>query len=213
MILRRLSRWQAEELREDLADLHVESWETAAGGEYSGRQEFLTRLAAAVRQPGFVMVVAESNTLVGCAFGFPVGRDGVWWRGFDGGLPRTVEQLTASGHVFAITEVTVHPYARDQGLFQRLQAELLAGQEASFAATLVDEADRTSYSAFRSTGWQEIGEAHWPSGAPARRALLLPLGNRAAGSPGGLAHNARTQRPEGSADSPSMPRAVPPESP
>ncbi|WP_406505627.1 hypothetical protein [Streptomyces sp. NBC_00212] len=40
----------------------------------------------------------------------PVRRDGTWWRGFHGPLPQRIEQLTASGHVFAITEIVVHPH-------------------------------------------------------------------------------------------------------
>ncbi|MGW2829614.1 hypothetical protein [Streptomyces sp. NPDC001286] len=46
--LRRLNRWQAEGLREDLADLYVESTTTLPGEEFRGRQEFLRRLADGV---------------------------------------------------------------------------------------------------------------------------------------------------------------------
>jgi hypothetical protein len=114
--LRRLNRWQAEGMREDLADLYVESTSTASGDEYRGREDFLARLAADVRQPGFSMLVAETAALAGCAFGFPVGRDGSWWQGFRGPLPQNLEQLTASGHVFAVTAIVVHPHERSRGL-------------------------------------------------------------------------------------------------
>ncbi|MFJ9379416.1 hypothetical protein [Streptomyces sp. NPDC101455] len=39
--LRRLNRWQAEGLREDLADLYVESSDAEAGEEFNDRQKFL----------------------------------------------------------------------------------------------------------------------------------------------------------------------------
>ena len=86
--LRRLNRWQAEGLREDLADLYVESSVTPPGEEFRGRQEFLRRLTDGVKLPGFDMLVAEARSLTGCVFGFPVPRDGSWWEGFDGPLPQ-----------------------------------------------------------------------------------------------------------------------------
>ncbi|GAA3083454.1 hypothetical protein GCM10020000_82010 [Streptomyces olivoverticillatus] len=47
--LRGLSRWQAEDQREDLADLYVESADTEPGEEYRSRESFLRRLADDVR--------------------------------------------------------------------------------------------------------------------------------------------------------------------
>lgn len=193
--LRPLNRWQADGMREDLADLYVESTSTAPGGEYRGREDFLHRLAGDVRQPGFAMVVAEATAMAGCAFGFPVGRDGSWWQGFHGTLPRNIQQLTASGHVFAITGIVVHPHQRDHGLAGRLQDRLLAGDHASLGTTLVDQTDRAAYAAYRSWGWQEIGEVRRPPGPAVLRAMVLALGERTEARPDGLAHDARTQRP------------------
>ena len=194
--LRRLNRWQAEGMREDLADLYVESTSTASGAEYRGREDFLTRLAADVRQPGFSMLVAETTSLAGCVFGFPVGRDGSWWQGFRGPLPQNLEQLTASGHVFSITAIVVHPHERHRGLAGRLQERLLADHHASLGAALLDEDDHATYNAFLSWGWQQIGEVHRSPGPAVLRALILVLGERTAAVPDGLAHDARTQRPE-----------------
>jgi hypothetical protein len=201
--LRRLSRWQAETLREDLADLYVESSRARAGQEYRGREAFLRRLAGDVRRPGFALLIAEDPVLVGCVHGFPVQREGTWWRGFDGPLAQSVEQLTASGHVFAITEIVVHPHTGDQGLARRLQQRLLADHHASLGATLVDQADAAALDAFLSWGWQDIGAIRRPpdpavlrpSDPVLLRALVLPLGPGAAARPDGLAHESRTQRP------------------
>ncbi|MFF4907645.1 GNAT family N-acetyltransferase [Streptomyces sp. NPDC001260] len=202
--LRRLNRWQAENLREDLADLYVESTRVPAGQEYRSRKAFLRRLTGDIRRAGFALLVAEDTALAGCVYGFPVPREGTWWRGFDGPLPQSVEQLTASGHVFAITEIVVHPHTDDQGLARRLQQALLADHHASLGATLVDEADTRSYDAFLSWGWRDIGALRRPSDpttlrppAPVLlRALVLPLGQPLATRPDGLAHENRTQRPD-----------------
>jgi len=129
--LRRLDRWQAETLREQLADLYVESSHAKPGQEYRGREEFLRRLAADVRRPGFDMVIAQGTSLVGCAFGFPLARDGSWWQEFTGPLPENLEQLTASGHVFACAELMIHPHEHVRDLGLRLQDGLLAHQDAS----------------------------------------------------------------------------------
>ncbi|MFG3028398.1 hypothetical protein ACGFZJ_07595 [Streptomyces sp. NPDC048253] len=203
--LRRLNRWQAETLKEDLADLYVESSRAQPGEGYRDREAFLRRLTGAVRRPGFALLIAESTAFAGCVYGFPVRREGTWWRGFDGPLPRSVEQLTASGHVFAITETLVHPHADGQRLARRLQYRLLADHHASLGATLVEQADSAVRNAFLSWGWQDIGLVRRPSDQQllrpsdpvVLRALVLPLGlgPHTAAHPDGLAHDNRTQRP------------------
>ncbi|WP_231976410.1 hypothetical protein [Streptomyces sp. 3214.6] len=191
--LRRLNRWQAEGMREDLADLYVESTTTPPGEEFRGRQEFLRRLADGVKLPGFDMLVAEARSLTGCVFGIPVPRDGSWWQGFDGPLPQNLEQLTASGHVFAILETVVHPHQYARGLARRLQERLLADHQASLGVTLLDQSDRPARAALEAWGWQEVGQVH--RAPTVLFVLLLSLGERTTQHPDGLAHNDRTQRP------------------
>ncbi|MFF4804052.1 hypothetical protein ACFY1U_37695 [Streptomyces sp. NPDC001351] len=192
--LRRLNRWQAEGLREDLADLYVESSVTPPGEEFRGRQEFLWRLTDGVKLPGFDMLVAEARSLTGCVFGFPVPRDGSWWEGFDGPLPQNLEQLTASGHVFAILETVVHPHQYARGLARRLQQRLLADHQSSLGVALVDQSDGSARAALEAWGWQEAG--HVLRAPTVLCVLLLPLGERTTEHPDGLAHNDRTQRSE-----------------
>ncbi|MDQ0947339.1 GNAT superfamily N-acetyltransferase [Streptomyces phaeochromogenes] len=194
--LRRLNRWQAEGLREDLADLYVESSAASPGEEFHDRQKFLLRLADDVQLPGFDMLVAEARSLTGCAFGVPVSRDGSWWQGFHGPLPQNLEQLTASGHVFAILDTVVHPHQHSHGLARRLQERLLGDHEASLGVTLVEQSDRSVRAAFTAWGWQEAGQIHRMPGPTAFQVLVLPLGERTSAHPDGLAHNDRTQRPE-----------------
>jgi GNAT superfamily N-acetyltransferase len=121
------------------------------------------------------------------ADGAYVARDGSWWQGFDGELPQNIEQLTASGHVFAVAGMVVHPHERHLGLAARLQDHLLANNPASLAVTLLDRADDGVLVVFRAWGWQEIGELRRPADQAVLRALVLPLGRsdvRGAGRPG-----------------------------
>ncbi|MER5461966.1 hypothetical protein ABT010_14995 [Streptomyces sp. NPDC002668] len=195
--LRRVNRWQAKDLCEDLADLYVESSDLSSNEERRSRsrEEFLHHLTGDIRRPGFAMVIAESTALVGCAFGFPVRSDSFWWHGFDGALPPGIEQLTKSGNVFVITKILVTQHNQDDDIARRLQQRLLTDHQASFGATLVDQADHPSLAAFRSWGWRDAGEVWKPVGPTVFRALDLPLGERTPLRLAGLARHAWTQWP------------------
>ncbi|MFK4222481.1 hypothetical protein [Streptomyces sp. NPDC019890] len=197
MRLRRLNRWQAEDLCEELADLYVESSDLRPSEGYRSRSrgEFLHRLSGDIRRPGFAMVIAESTALVGCAFGFPVRSDDLWWLGFDGALPRSIEQLTESDNVFAINKILVAPHEQDDDIARRLQQRLLTDHQASLGATLVDQADHPSLASLRSWGWRDIGEVWKPAGPTMFRALVLPLGERTTRRLNGLARHAWTRWP------------------
>ncbi|MBB5105642.1 hypothetical protein [Streptomyces spectabilis] len=197
--LRRVNRRLVEGLRQDLADLYVESCVTDPGKEYRSpsREDFLNRLTGDTRRPGFAMVIAETDGLVGCAFGFPVRGDGFWWIGFEGALSRSIEQLTESSSVFAITNILVrpHPQVLGQDVARRLQERVLTDHQASLGTTLVDQADRRALEAHRSWGWQDIGEIWRPTGHTMFRVLVLPLGERAVARLEGLTHHAWTRWP------------------
>jgi hypothetical protein len=181
-------------MREDLADLYVESTGTVSGGRHRERENYLARLAGDARQPRFGILVAETTTLAGCAFGFPVGRDGSWWRGFQGPLPSFVKRLTASGRVFAISSIVVHPRQHERGLPDRLQKRLCAYGHASLGVTLLERADDVAYRGFASWGWRQIGEIHRPAGPAVLRALVLPIGERISAAVDALARNAPPER-------------------
>jgi GNAT superfamily N-acetyltransferase len=194
-------RWRAEAMREALADLHVACFQAVPGAANGEREAFLDRLADNVRQPGFSMMVAEAAALQGCAYGFPVARDGSWWQGFRGALPEQVEQSAAAGRVFALAEVMVHPRDRDHDLARQLLERLLAGQRASFGVTLTDESDREAYESFQAWGWREIGEARWPANPLMMRVMVRELGGRSTARPAGPTHDAGARRSEPSPDS------------
>ncbi|MGW0633733.1 GNAT family N-acetyltransferase [Streptomyces sp. NPDC002758] len=169
--LRRVNHWLAQGLSGELADLYGDSRETSAAEAHRSRsrQDFLNRLTGDIRRPGFAMVIAEMDHLVGCVFGFPVRSDGFWWLGFDGALPQSIEQLTESGSVFAITDMLVRPHPQDQGVGRRLQERLLSDHQATLGVTLVDQDDHPTLASLRSWGWLVVGEIWRPMSA-----ALLP---------------------------------------
>ncbi|MFI6339864.1 hypothetical protein [Streptomyces sp. NPDC050535] len=195
--LRRVNRWLAQDLSGELADLYVDSRERSAAAAHRSRSrlDFLNRLTGDIRRPGFAMAIAETDRLVGCAFGFPVRSDGFWWLGFDGALPHSIEQLTASGGVFAVTDTLIRPHPQDQGVGRRLQERLLSDHQATLGATLVEQVDHPALASLRSWGWLDIGEIWRPTSATLLRVLVLPVGERTTARLKGLAHEAWTRWP------------------
>ncbi|WP_254643622.1 GNAT family N-acetyltransferase [Streptomyces sp. BV286] len=166
--LRRLSRWQAEQQRDAVADVHVTAYRGVAGEEYRDRQGFLHRFEQHVQHTGFDMVVADTAGLVGCAYGFRVPRTGEWWSDFRGGLPADIEELTASGRAFLLAELMVLPAHRRLGVATRMVEWLLTRLDADLVVAVSsrsgDDGDRDGggpggavEAAFRAWGWSRLG--------------------------------------------------------
>ncbi|MGW7240964.1 hypothetical protein [Streptomyces sp. NPDC054804] len=195
--LRRVNRRQAQDLSGKLSDLYVDSRETSPpeACRRLSRRRFLNGLTADIRRTGFAMVIAETDGLVGCAFGFPVRSDGFLWLGFEAVLSRGIGELTAPIGIFAITDILVRPQPQDAHVARRLQDRLLTDHQASLGATLVDRADHPVLAALRSWGWLDVGEIRKPISSTLLRILVLPVGERATARLHGLAHDAWTRWP------------------
>lgn len=175
MFLRRLTRWQAEQQRESLADAYVEAYAGVSGEEYRDRQDFLRRFEEHVQQPDFECVVATGEELMGCAYGFRVSRSGEWWRGVDLALSAHLEELTASGQVFVLAEVMVLPPYRRGHVATRLLDHLLARSDAARAIALVEPGNAGARAAFRSWSWTDLGATDAAPVPAVREAWSRPL--------------------------------------
>ncbi|MFE5870090.1 GNAT family N-acetyltransferase [Streptomyces roseifaciens] len=197
VFFRRLSRWQADQYRDQLADLHVTAYarphvghggphEGPHGGPHGGpgseprvepfhsRDRFRERLAEHSARPGFDLVVADAGGPVGCAYGYPLARDSVRWQGFLGPVPGELEELTAAGRVFAVAELVVAPRHRRQGIGRRLHDRLLSGSGAALAALVMDPSDAhtpEAGAARRAWGWQRAGQVRPPAAGDVGDAL------------------------------------------
>ncbi|MEV7412833.1 STAS domain-containing protein [Streptomyces althioticus] len=129
--LRRLTRRQAEDMREDIADLAAQSVADTVGEAYHDRGDFLHRLAVTAHRPGFALLVAETTVLVGCAFGFPVGSDG---RQGGGTLQEIIQRLTSCARFVVLTQVVAHPHAQHRDIAHRLQQRLLTDLHSSLGS-------------------------------------------------------------------------------
>ncbi|MFI1410741.1 GNAT family N-acetyltransferase [Streptomyces sp. NPDC020707] len=162
--LRRLSRWQAEQQRDAVADVYVSAYRGAAGAEYRDRRGFLHRLEQHVQHTGFDMMVADTAGTVGCAYGFRVPRTGEFWSDFQGELPTDIEELTASGRTFVLAELMVVPAHRRHGIATRLVERLLSRLDADLVVAAT-ERHSDSHSDGDGDGDGPVGGAGTPGAA------------------------------------------------
>ncbi|PKW12449.1 hypothetical protein SAMN05428944_0289 [Streptomyces sp. 1222.5] len=158
--LRPLTRCQVADRLVELGDLYADS---CGGGLWQwneGRGMFLRRLVTDLRRPGFALLIAESTTMTGYAYGFPVSDDGPRWPGLDRCLPAALRRIVVSGRLFAVSAIVVRPSVRaqhpgrDWNLARRLQRRLLTDHGAVLGVTLVAPGDVQTLRALRSWGWR-----------------------------------------------------------
>ncbi|MFF1378418.1 hypothetical protein [Streptomyces sp. NPDC058308] len=169
VFLRRLSRWQAEQQREAVADLYVEAYRGTVGAEGRGRQDFLRRFARDVQQTDFEMVVADASGLVGCLYGYRAERSGEWWEGFRGVLSTEAGEETASGRVFRLGELLLSPAGRRAGVAARLRTLLLTRHTSDVVVAVTRHDDDLGREVLQEWDWRKLGEF-----APGREGWLRP---------------------------------------
>lgn len=158
--MRRLSRWQAESQASEFAGLHAEVYADRPADGDRLRAEFLRRFTEHLQQPDFDLVIASDPRLVGCAYGFRIGKDGSWWDRF-AGIPRELDELTevaGARQLFVLAELMVLPTHRHRGIGGRLADQLLTRVSAPVAVAMLDPAATAAQSAFRAWGWTRAGD-------------------------------------------------------
>ncbi|MDT0308300.1 GNAT family N-acetyltransferase [Streptomyces sp. DSM 44917] len=154
VFLRRLTRWQAETEREDIADLYVAALRGEPGQD---RAAFLRALVDRdAQQPEFTMVVAGDPALAGAAWGHRADRGGAWWERF-AEVPTEVAEQTAR-QVFVVAGLVVAPRRRREGLATRLQQQLLDRVRTVPALALVPPGNAPARAALQSWGWAKAGQ-------------------------------------------------------
>ncbi|MCX5207361.1 GNAT family N-acetyltransferase [Streptomyces sp. NBC_00237] len=196
VFIRRLSRWQADQQRESVADLYEATYRdggavaparpyttdgrisyqkgdkgapaSAPAPVFHDRAAFLDRFAADVQRPGFDMLIASSATvLVGCIYGFLPDRQGSWWYGRHDIAPSSMGQLADSGRVFNVAELMVAPSHRRRGVAEELQERLLVRVDAEHVTTLIESSNTVAKAAYESWHWHRTDDLPAANGRPA----------------------------------------------
>ncbi|MFJ6696325.1 GNAT family N-acetyltransferase [Streptomyces sp. NPDC091272] len=182
VFFRRLSRWQADQQRESIADLYELTYREssltprrsnpyepvpAPDSSFHDRAAFLARFAAAVQRPGFDLLIASTpTTLVGCVYGYLPDRQGSWWYGRHDIAPPEIGQLADSGRVFNIADLMVAPTHRRQKVAERLQERLLVRVDAELVTTLIEPANSAAKAAYEAWHWSRTGRIAAANGRP-----------------------------------------------
>ncbi|MER5795521.1 hypothetical protein [Streptomyces sp. NPDC001980] len=167
--VRPLSRCQVADRLQELGDLYAETSGGDAWAWNQARATFLLHLTADSRRPGFSLLIAETTTLAGYAYGFPTAGAGPWWTGFGGRVGGSLLRRATSGGLFVVSGIVVPPRVRreykDQvwNLARRLQRRLLADHGAALGVTLVDARDARTVETMRSWGWRDAGDDTVPA--------------------------------------------------
>ncbi|MGP4114092.1 GNAT family N-acetyltransferase [Streptomyces sp. 4N509B] len=165
VFLRRLSRWQAEGEREDVADLYVGATREVPGVRPLAREEFVRRFVDHdIQRPGFDMVMAGDPAPAGYAYGFRAERGSSWWDGF-AEVPADLGELTRSRQILLVGGLVVTPARRRAGLATRMVRELLTRTDASLALTLAEPGNVAARSALVSWDWSKAGQLTQVDGA------------------------------------------------
>ncbi|MFE0688944.1 hypothetical protein ACFV0Z_12455 [Streptomyces xiamenensis] len=158
VFLRRLSRWQAESQREQIADIHNASYRDAFGEVPLERQDFIRRLTDHdVQQEDFDLLLASDPALVGAAYGYRVERDSAWWREFED-VPVEIDELAGSRQVFVVAELMVIPSRRRERVASRMLSDLLARTTPQVALALLEPGDTVARTAYQSWNWTKTGQ-------------------------------------------------------
>jgi hypothetical protein len=146
------------------------------------------RLAVAVQQPGFAMVIADLEV---CGFGPPPGRRhrlpgraapvpravrgaDFGRSGFDRALPPVIGRITG-GCAFAFAGLLVHPPARHRDEARQLQEPLLSERQASLGVALADRGDEPVVASLRFWRRKDVGSLCEPADDAVFPVLVLPL--------------------------------------
>ena len=178
VFFRRLSRWQADQQRESIADLYEATYRDSGEGttsqatnpydpSFHDRRAFLDRFGEDVQRPGFDMLIATKVTaLVGCIYGYLPDRQGGWWYGRHDIAPRELGQLPDSGKLFTIAELMVEPGHRRQNIAARLQERLLVRVDADRVTTLIEPSNTAAKAAYAAWSWSQTGTLPAADGRP-----------------------------------------------
>lgn len=143
-------------------------------------EELTSGWSRTIDQRNFRLVLARrADEPIGFAFGFQLGTRTKWW---DGTLTPLPDEITAehSGRTFAIIEIAVRRPYRQRGVGRFLHTHLTAGLSEERITLAVRPDAPAPQRAYRSWGYQPVGQTRPFPGGPVYDVMIKPLGSPAA---------------------------------
>jgi ribosomal protein S18 acetylase RimI-like enzyme len=161
--------------KHELLDVYREAYAERLDQPFFTPERFWERLEGYAKRDGFRVVLGRlDDQVVGFTLGETLPAQTGWWRGFKGDADP--ELLLETGtRTFAINELMVRPAWRRRGYAKTLSAALLDGRPEERATLLVRAENTPAYSAYRSWGFQVIGQVQPFDDSPVYEAMLKPL--------------------------------------
>lgn len=162
--------------RSTVGELYAEVY--AEPPYYEGPAEvadFTSGWSRKIDQRNFRLVVARrADEPIGFAFGLQLRARTKWW---DGALTPLPDELTAEypGRTFAIIEIAVRRPYRQHGIGRLLHTHLTAGLSEQRITLLVRPEAPAPQHAYRSWGYQTVGQIQPFPDAPLYDAMIKPL--------------------------------------
>ncbi|MEU7166678.1 GNAT family N-acetyltransferase [Streptomyces morookaense] len=132
------------------------------------------RFRSQTRKTGFRAALArtQDGEAVGIAYGYPLSPNTGWWDQLTKPVPDAMRREDGR-RTFGLMELAVRPSWRGRGVARRLHEAVLDGAEAERVLLNVHPDSKAAQAAYRSWGYQKVGEARpWP-GADLHDVMLL----------------------------------------
>jgi ribosomal protein S18 acetylase RimI-like enzyme len=146
-------------------------------------EDFTSGWPQRIDQCNFRLVVARrAGEPIGFAFGYQLRARTKWW---DGALTPIPDEVTAEhpGRTFAIIEIAVRRPYRQRGVGHLLHTHLTAGLSEERITLAVRPDAPAPQRAYRSWGYQPVGQVQPFPGGPVYDTMIKPLVSPAATSP------------------------------
>ncbi|MFI7335487.1 GNAT family N-acetyltransferase [Micromonospora aurantiaca (nom. illeg.)] len=171
--IRRLKQDSFHEYRDELIEVYEEVYAEQLDDPFFSPERYWSRLRAYAARDGFRAVVGEvDGTLIGYALGYRLPAETRWWQGLRSDVD--VKALVETGtRTFALNEIMVRKRWRRRGIARQLHDSLIEEASEERATLLVLPDNVAAQAAYRSWGWQRIGELQPFDDAPVYDSMIL----------------------------------------
>ena len=161
--------------KDDLLRVYQEVYAERLSNPFFYPPRFWERLEAYASREGFRLVTGRlDGELIGFTLAEPLSANTAWWRGFKGNVDPDLLRETGT-RTFGINELMVRTVWRRRGYAKALSNALLEGRPEERATLLVRAENTPAFTAYKSWGFQVIGQVQPFDDSPLYEAMVRGL--------------------------------------